>query len=262
MDLNNINNILLQNHEEKRKLKKKRRRRKSSSSSSSCGPGSSRSSSSSCLESDTNGGTVLAIAGEEFVVIASDTRICSGLSIETRDQSKVFPMTPLAMVASTGLWCDTISMTSLLQIRIQMYEQEHNKPISTDALAQMISIVMYNRRFFPYHTCTILAGIDQAGKGAVYYYDPVGHMERCRYRVLGSSGKMLLPALDHGLGWEHHTLVPPDQYPPLDKERALALARNCLRVASDRDLFTGDTGVLKLITKDGIETETLPLRKD
>lgn len=259
MDLNNINNILLHNPENLLRKKKKRRRKGSSSSSSNGGSGSS-----SCSESDydTNGGTVLAIAGEEFVVVASDTRICSGLSIETRDQSKVFPMTPLAMVASTGLWCDTISMTSLLQIRIQMYEQEHNKPISTDALAQMISIVMYNRRFFPYHTCTILAGIDQAGKGAVYYYDPVGHMERCRYRVLGSSGKMLLPALDHGLGWEHHTLVPPDQYPPLDKERALALARNCLRVASDRDLFTGDTGVLKLITKDGIETETLPLRKD
>ena len=59
-----------------------------------------------------------------------------------------------------------------------MYLHEHLKPMSTNAVAQLASTMMYHKRFFPYYTSTILAGLDQEGKGVVYSYDPVGHMEK------------------------------------------------------------------------------------
>jgi len=37
-----------------------------------------------------NGGTVLAIAGEDFAVVAGDTRQTEGYSIQTRYAQKVF----------------------------------------------------------------------------------------------------------------------------------------------------------------------------
>lgn len=39
---------------------------------------------------DDNGGTILAIAGQDFAVIAGDTRQTTGYSIQTRYAPKVF----------------------------------------------------------------------------------------------------------------------------------------------------------------------------
>ena len=43
----------------------------------------------------------------------------------------------------------------------------------------------------------ILAGLDDSGRGVIYSYDPVGHMEKCTYRAGGSSVSLLQPLLDN-----------------------------------------------------------------
>lgn len=63
--------------------------------------------------------------------------------------------------------------------------------MSTAAAAQMMSILMYNKRFFPYYVNNILAGLDDEGRGAVYSYDPVGHYSRSDYRATGNSRNLL-----------------------------------------------------------------------
>lgn len=83
-----------------------------------------------------------------------------------------------------------------MKIRIALADvfflrQEHNKPMSTPAAAQMMSVLMYNKRFFPYYVNNILAGLDEEGRGAVYSYDPVGHYSRSDYRATGNSRNLL-----------------------------------------------------------------------
>ena len=78
-----------------------------------------------------------------------------------------------------------------------MYKHEHHKTMSTPATAQMLSTMLYHKRFFPYYISNILAGLDENGKGCVYSYDPVGHCEKDTFKAGGSSGALLQPLLDN-----------------------------------------------------------------
>lgn len=78
-----------------------------------------------------------------------------------------------------------------------MYKHEHQKEMSTPATAQMLSTMLYYKRFFPYYVSNILAGLDENGKGCIYSYDPIGHCEKTTYRAGGSAGALLQPLLDN-----------------------------------------------------------------
>lgn len=81
-----------------------------------------------------------------------------------------------------------------------MYLHEHNKEMNTPALAQMLSTMLYYKRFFPYYVSNILAGIESDGSGWIYSYDPIGNVEKCKFRAGGSSGVLLQPLLDNQVG--------------------------------------------------------------
>lgn len=58
-----------------------------------------------------NGGSIVAIGGDGYVLIASDTRLASGFSIYTRDQPKLFKLTDETVLGCTGCWCDILTVS-------------------------------------------------------------------------------------------------------------------------------------------------------
>lgn len=206
-----------------------------------------------------NGGSIVAIAGEDYAVIGADTRLSTGFSIYTREQKKLFKLSDSTVLGATGCWCDTLTLTRLMQARLQMYEHEHNKSMTTPAIAQMLSTMMYYKRFFPYYVSNVLAGLDSEGKGCVYSYDPIGHCERSTYRAGGSAGALLQPLLDNQLGLKNMQNVTPG---PVSKEKALALLKDVFISAAERDIYTGDSIYIVMITANGIQEEKFDLRKD
>ena len=206
-----------------------------------------------------NGGSVIALAGDDFCVIAADTRLSTGFSIYTREQQKLFSLSDKTILGCSGCWCDTLTLTRLLSARMQMYKHNHQKDMSTPAIAQMLSTMLYYKRFFPYYVSNILGGIDDKGKGCVYSYDPIGHCEVTTYRAGGSAGALLQPLLDNQVGFKNQEGV---EHTPLAQERAIAIIKDVFISAAERDIYTGDSISIKVITKDGIEDSSFELRKD
>lgn len=203
--------------------------------------------------------SIVAIAGDNFAVIGADTRLSAGYNIFSREQSKLFPLTSKAVLASCGNWCDADTLTSILKTRVRQYEDAHeNREISLNALAQLLSTMMYGRRFFPYYVSNILAGIYE-GKGYVYSYDPIGHCERHTYRAGGSSSALLQPILDNQVGLKNMENKPDT---PLTVNRAVDLVTDAFVSAAERDIYTGDGIKISIITENGVEERHVPLRKD
>lgn len=206
-----------------------------------------------------NGGTILAIAGEDFSVIAADTRLSQGFSIHTRDSPKTYKLTNSTVLGCAGFHGDCLTLTKLITARLQMYEHEHGSKMSSPAIAQMLSTVLYYRRFFPYYTYNILAGIDNEGKGCVYSFDPVGSYERETYRAGGSASALLQPLLDNQIGFKNQQGV---TEVPLTKDKAVFLVKDVFTAAAERDIYTGDAVIISVITQDGVTEEAFPLRRD
>ena len=140
-----------------------------------------------------------------------------------------------------------------------MYTQDHNKTITTPALAQLISNMLYNKRFFPYYISNIIGGLDEEGKGVLYSYDPVGHCERNMYRAGGSSAALVQPLLDNQIGLKNQTGVQPRD---LSVDSAIKIIKDVFISAAERDIYVGDSIDIRIISKDGIRKETFNLRRD
>lgn len=209
-----------------------------------------------------NGGTVVAIAGADYAAIASETRLSTGYQVYTRDQPKLFQLTSKTMLGSTGCWCDALTFAKVIDARVKNYSYEHNRIISTPACAQLISNMLYYKRFFPYYITNVVAGLDDNGRGVVYHYDPVGSYEAYRYTTGGSSSTLILPFLDSRVGFKNANGPVPTHVPDLPLEEAVKIIKDVFVSAAERDIYVGDSVELRVITAQGIQQERYSLRKD
>jgi 20S proteasome alpha/beta subunit len=59
---------------------------------------------------------------------------------------------------------DQETLHKMLHIRHVTYQFNHRKPMSCPAMAQLLSNTLYYKRFFPYYTFNLCAGLDDEGE--------------------------------------------------------------------------------------------------
>ncbi len=196
-------------------------------------------------------------------MIAADTRLSEGYSILTRDVPRARQLTSSCIIATGGCYTDVLTLHKVLGSRVEAYRQDHETDMSTPAVAQMLSTTLYGRRFFPYYAFNVVAGLDAAGKGAVYTYDAVGSFERVDYAAQGVGQKFIIPLLDNIVGGKNRVDRGSGKgAPAMTLQQAVELACEAFVTAGERDMYTGDAVDIFSITKDGVVRQRVQLKKD
>jgi len=187
---------------------------------------------------DFNGGTVLAIGGKDFVVVAVDTRLSEDYHILTRDVNRSVVLSPHCVLATGGCHTDVTTLHKVIDMRVKDYKHDHEVDIETHSVAQMLGNTLYGRRFFPYYAFNVLSGLDAEGKGAVYTYDAVGSFERVPYACQGAGQRLIIPYLDNVVGFKSRTDKPEGDLTP---EAAVNIAKDAFITAAERQIRVGDS---------------------
>mmetsp|Transcript_17614 Transcript_17614/g.21383 ORF Transcript_17614/g.21383 Transcript_17614/m.21383 type:complete len:198 (-) Transcript_17614:52-645(-) len=151
---------------------------------------------------DWNGGTIVAIGGKDYVVLASDKRLATGYNIKSRGITRTFKISESTYIAAGGCHADVTAFYNNLKYRATMYKFDNNEEMGSEAVAQLVSNTLYYKRFFPYYALPIVAGLDRDGVGYCAGYDAVGSYIRSKdnYTVNGSAASVAMPILDNLFG--------------------------------------------------------------
>jgi 20S proteasome subunit beta 6 len=112
--------------------------------------------------------------------------------------------------------------------------------MSSCATAQMLSTMLYGKRFFPYYVWNTLGGLDEKGilkiiegEGCVFSYDPVGNFEKRKWNCAGSAGHLIQPFLDQQIGGHHGKGIP-----DLNIDQVKRIVKDAFSSATERDIYT------------------------
>lgn len=215
-----------------------------------------------------NGGTVLGIAGEDFAVLAGDTRQVVGYSINSRYEPRVFDVGDNILMTANGFLADGNALINKFKNLLKWYKFDHGgKKLSIKSAARYIQHLLYGKRFFPFYVSTLIAGLNDEGKGVVYSYDPVGSYEVEQCRAGGAAASLIMPFLDNQVNFKN-------QYEPgtngekkkelkyLSLEEVIQLVRDAFTSVTERHIYVGDGLEIYIVNKDGVRVEYYPLKRD
>ena len=200
-----------------------------------------------------NEGSVMALAGKSYLIAAADKRLSNGYSIVSRDSSKICHLTDKAILCSSGMYADVINLHKYLKTKIDIYKTTNKKEPNLESIAQLLSVTLYQRRFFPYYAFNVLCGRRSDGTFICYSYDAVGSFDTEVYGAQGSGMQLISGVFDNVIG----------RKPDLGLDEAKKLVLEIMNGVSCRDIYTGDKVEIVIMKDNGeVTTEEYELRHD
>lgn len=193
------------------------------------------------------GATTVGIICNDGVVLASEKRVSYGRLVASTKGQKVFKLTENVGLAFAGLMSDMQALVREASAYAKLFYFDKNRPISTKAMAKLISNMLFNRRMMPLLMETVVGGYDSDGP-TLFSLDPVGSLIPDDYVAAGSGAAIAIGVLEA-------------QYnKKIDCKAGAELAKKAIKAAIARDAISGDGIDVLIITENSSEIQTLSLR--
>jgi proteasome beta subunit len=189
------------------------------------------------------GATAVGISYDNGVVLASEKRVSYGNFVVNKNTKKTFSVTNQVGAACAGMVADMQVLVRQVGALAKIRKLETRRNVAPNSIAKLMSVIMFERRFFPLLTQVIVGGIEI--KPEIYTLDPLGSVLPDEYASVGTGAEMALGILDA------------EYKPNMSEEKARELAVKAIKSSIQRDSSSGDGIDLLLITTKGAREESL-----
>jgi proteasome beta subunit len=194
------------------------------------------------METKKTGTTTVGIKVKEGVVLAADTQASLDHMVETLNIKKIVPITDRIAITTAGSVGDVQALARMLEAEARYYQFTWGKPMTTRAMANLLSNVLQENKWFPYMVQIIIGGyVDEPTLASL---DPLGGLVFDDYTATGSGSPFAIAVLEDGYSKE------------MSVEDARELAVRAVKTAGKRDVYTGSKKVqVVVITNAGMKEE-------
>ena len=190
------------------------------------------------------GATTIGVVCADGVILASEKRVTYGTFVMSKGGKKVFKITDQIGVACAGLVGDMQILAREVEAQANLFSMEVGRPISVRAASKLMANILFNRRYAPLITQTIMGGLDDEGT-SLYVLDVLGSLIPDKYAAVGSGTEIAVGVLEEGYK------------EGMPVEEAKALVTRAIKSAISRDAMSGDGIDFLVITKKGIAEESI-----
>lgn len=189
------------------------------------------------------GATAVGISFNNGVLLASEQRVSFGNFLVNKNTKKTFVLTENVGAACAGMVADMNVLARQVAALSKIRKMEIRRKVPTNSVAKLMSVIMFERRYFPLLTQVIVGGYDD--KPRIYTLDPLGSLLPDEYAAVGSGAEMALGILD-------------GQYDSqMSEDDAKKLAIKSIKAAIQRDASSGDGIDVLTISNRGKNEESL-----
>ncbi len=191
------------------------------------------------------GATAVGISFDNGVVLASEKRVSYGNFVVNKNTKKTFPVTDQVGAACAGMIADMQILVRQVGALAKIRKLETRRNVPPNSIAKMMSVIMFERRFFPLLTQVIVGGIDN--KPQIYTLDPLGSVLPDDYAAVGSGAEMALGVMDG------------EYRANMTEQGAKELAVKAIKSSIQRDSASGDGIDILSVTQNRQQEESLTL---
>lgn len=191
------------------------------------------------------GATAVGISYQGGVVLAAEKRVSFGNFVVNKNTKKTFPVTDFVGAACAGMIADMQVLVRQVGALAKIRKLETRRNVAPNSVAKLMSVIMFERRFFPLLTQVIVGGVE--GKPQIYTLDPLGSLLPDEYAAVGTGAEMALGIMDAEYKRE------------FSEDQARELAVKAIKSSIQRDSSSGDGIDLLMITSNGYREESLRL---
>jgi len=189
------------------------------------------------------GATAVGISFNDGVLLASERRISFGNFVVNKNTKKTFVLTENVGAACAGMVADMNVLARQVAALSKIRRFETRRDLPTNSVAKLMSVIMFERRYFPLLTQVIVGGYDV--KPQIYTLDPLGSLLPDEYAAVGSGAEMALGVLDAQFNSK------------MNEEDARNLAIKSIRSSIQRDASSGDGIDILIISNKGKNEESI-----
>lgn len=191
------------------------------------------------------GATAIGLTYQDGVILAADKRISYGNFVVNKNTKKIFSITDQIASACAGMVADMQVLTRQVGALSKIRKLETRREMATNSAAKLMSVIMFERRYFPLLTQVIVGGVHTVPE--IYTLDPLGSLLPDNYAAVGTGAELALGLIDS------------EYNKNMTEDASKKLAIKAIKSSVQRDSASGDGIDILAITNKGTKEESINL---